>query len=183
VRANSNKAAARITLFPGRKCDAQMMKNSACRHRRSGSNSLSRIVAENRNNPGERVFAVRAFVNRRERKAGRCGARHVLIGAATDAERQSKQRQPREEQSVLLFRRRPQIKAARRWSNHSAGKIQPRAAAGNVFARASLKSSANEIELSLKLKVVAHQFVQISEANVLLLVWATRDLKKTYFIV
>jgi len=132
------------------------MKNSARRHRRSGSNSFSRIVAENRNNPGEPTFyracvCQQARAARRERKAGRCGARHVLIGAAM---RQSKQRHSREEQSVLLFRRRPQIKAARRWSNHSAGKIQPRAA-GNVFARASLKSSANEIELSPKLKVAA----------------------------
>jgi hypothetical protein len=88
---NSNKAAARITLFPGRKCDAQMMKNSARRHRRSGSNPFTRIVAENRNNPG-----VRLSTGAQERKAGRSGARHVLIGAATAAAvRQSKQRQPR----------------------------------------------------------------------------------------
>jgi len=68
VRANSNKAAARITLFPGRKCDAQMMKNSVCRHRRSGSNPFSRIVAENRNNPGEPTF-YRACVCQQARAA------------------------------------------------------------------------------------------------------------------
>lgn len=68
-----------------------------------------------------RKIAKQPCVNRlRERKAGRSGARHVLIGAVA---RPIQTKAAAEEQSVLLFRQRPQIKAA--WSNHSAGKIQP----------------------------------------------------------